>query len=275
VAAVPDIDLALGGHEHENWLLHRGATLTPIVKADANVRTLAVVTMAFPEGRRPEVSVRLQPVTSDTAADAAVDAEVTRWTTRAFEAFRATGFEPTRVVATLPHSLDGRQSAVRNRSGNLTALIADAIAREADPVDVAIINGGTIRIDDELPAGPVTEYDVIRTLPFGGAVTKVSMPGSLLLRVLEAGVQNQGGGGYLHPRGITRTGDTWMVADRPLNPSTRYTVAMPEFLLTGREANMEFLTRTHPLIGHVQDLRDIRQALIAEFSARFPVTPPR
>jgi 5'-nucleotidase len=275
VAAVPDIDLALGGHEHENWLLHRGAHLTPIVKADANVRTLAVVTMAFPEGRRPEVSVRLQPVTSDTAADAAVDAEVTRWTTRAFEAFRATGFEPTRVVATLPHSLDGRQSAVRNRSGNLTALIADAIAREADPVDVAIINGGTIRIDDELPAGPVTEYDVIRTLPFGGAVTKVSMPGSLLLRVLEAGVQNQGGGGYLHPRGITRTGDTWMVADRPLNPSTRYTVAMPEFLLTGREANMEFLTRTHPLIGHVQDLRDIRQALIAELSARFPVTPPR
>jgi 5'-nucleotidase len=140
---------------------------------------------------------------------------------------------------------------------------------------VAIINGGTIRIDDELPAGPVTEYDVIRTLPFGGAVTKVLMPGSVLSKVLEAGQLNLGGGGYLHADGVTREGDTWVVAGRPLNPSARYTVAMPEFLMTGREANMSFLTRTHALIANVEDLRDIRQALITELSARFPVTPPR
>ena len=61
----------------------------------------------------------------------------------------------------------------------------------------------------------------------------------------------------------------------PLNPSTRYTVAMPEYLMTGREANMPFLTRTHALIGHIEDLRDIRQALIAELSAKFPVKLPQ
>jgi len=271
VTAVPDIDVALGGHEHENWLIHRGARLTPIVKADANVRTLALVTMTFPKGARPEVSVRLKPITSEITADSVVDAEVTRWTTTAFDAFRSAGFEPTRVVATLPSSLDGRQSAVRNRPGSLTKVIADALAREAAPVDVAIINGGTIRIDDELPAGPVTEYDVIRTLPFGGAVTRVSMPGSLLVKVLEAGMQNQGNGGYLNTWGITKEGDRWMVQGRPLGPSVRYTVAMPEFLMTGRETNMAFLTRTHPLIGHITDLRDIRQALITELATTFPV----
>ena len=42
---VPEIDLILGGHEHENWVIERGPNFTPIVKADANVRTVAVVTI--------------------------------------------------------------------------------------------------------------------------------------------------------------------------------------------------------------------------------------
>jgi 5'-nucleotidase len=30
-----------------------------------------------------------------------------------------------------------------------------------------VFNSGAIRIDDVLPAGPITQYDVIRMLPFG------------------------------------------------------------------------------------------------------------
>ncbi len=270
VTAVPEIDVALGGHEHENFLLYRGSDLTPIVKADANVRTVAVITMTFPEGGRPAIAVRLQPITDAITADATVDAEVRRWTTLAFDAFRKDGFQPDRVVATLPYSLDGRQFAVRNTTGNLTKVIMDALAREAKP-DVVIMNGGSIRIDDELPPGPVTEYDVIRILPFGGAVTRVSMPGSVLLKVLDAGEKNIGTGGFLSTWGLTKDRDRWMVQGKPLNPSTRYTVAMPEYLMTGREANLPFLTRTNPLIRPVEDLRDIRQALIAELAATFPV----
>ncbi|HUR19225.1 MAG TPA: bifunctional metallophosphatase/5'-nucleotidase [Vicinamibacterales bacterium] len=270
VTAVPEIDLSLGGHEHENFLLYRGSALTPIVKADANVRTLAIITMTFPDRARPAISVRLQPITDAITADATVDAEVKRWTTTAFDAYRKDGFQPDRVVATLPHSLDGRQFAVRNTTGNLTMVIMDALAREAKP-DVVIMNGGSIRIDDELPAGPVTEYDVIRILPFGGAVTRVTMPGSLLLKVLDAGEKNVGTGGFLSTWGVAKDRDRVMVQSKPLNPSTRYTVAMPEYLMTGREANLPFLTRTNPLIRPVEDLRDIRQALIAELSAKFPV----
>lgn len=274
VTAVPEIDLSLGGHEHENFLLYRGSDLTPIVKADANVRTVAVITMKFPDGGRPEISVRLQPITDAITADATVDAEVKRWTTMAFDAYRKDGFQPDRVVATLPYALDGRQFAVRNTTGNLTRVIMDALAREAKP-DVVIMNGGSIRIDDELPAGPVTEYDVIRILPFGGAVTRVSMPGSVLLKVIDAGEKNVGTGGFLSTWGLSRDRDRWMVQGKPLNPSTRYTVAMPEYLMTGREANLSFLTRTNPLIRPVEDLRDIRQALIAELAAQFPVKPPQ
>jgi 5'-nucleotidase / UDP-sugar diphosphatase len=269
VTVVPEIDLALGGHEHENFVVRRGANLTPIVKADANVRTVAVITMTFPEGKRPAIDVRLQPITDQIAANPKVDAEVNRWTTTAFDAYRKDGFQPDRVVATLPHSLDGRQVAVRNMTGNLTSAILDALMREAR-TDVVIMNGGSIRIDDELPPGPVTEYDVIRILPFGGAVTRVSMPGSVLQKVFDAGERNVGTGGFLSAKGAVKNGDRWIIQGKPLNPSTRYTVAMPEYLMTGREANLSFLTRTHPLIGHIEDLRDIRQVLIAELAATFP-----
>ena len=275
VTAVPDIDVSLGGHEHENWLIYRGAGLTPIVKADANVRTLAIVSLAFPDRGRPEVSVRLRAVTSEITPDTIVDAEVTRWTTTGFNAFKADGFQPERVIATLTAPLDGREATVRNRPGNLTTLLTEAIAKATGPVDVAIMNGGSIRIDDELPPGPVTEYDVIRVLPFGGAVTRASMPGSLLARVLDVGLTNQGSGGYLHAWGAVKQNGKWLVQGKPLNPSLRYNVGLTDFLLSGREVNLAFLTRTNPLIRDVQDKADIRQVLIAQMSAAFPVTPPR
>jgi len=264
--------VSLGGHEHENWLIYRGADLTPIVKADANVRSLAVVTLAFPEGQRPRVSVRLEPITDAVATDATVDAQVQRWTTAAFDAFRRDGFTPDRVVAQLTTSLDGREATVRNRSGNLTDLLTAALAAEGG-TDVALMNGGSIRIDDELPTGPVTEYDVIRVLPFGGNVVSLTMGGSLLARVLDVGVTNQGTGGFLHAHGVTRQGNRWLVKGKPLNPSLRYSVTTTDFLMTGRETNLDFLTRIHPLVRDVKDLRDIRLALIAELSKQFPPKP--
>lgn len=273
VAAVPEIDVSLGGHEHENWLIYRGPNLTPIVKADANVRSLAVLSLTFPEGRRARVDVRLEPITDAVTEDAVVAAEVTRWTNTAFAAFRQDGFTPDRVIATLTTSLDGREATVRNRPGNMTDTITAALASEAGVVDVAIMNGGSIRIDDELPAGPVTEYDVIRVLPFGGNIVSLTMGGSLLARVLDVGVTNQGTGGFLHARGVTRQGNRWMVQGKPLNPALRYSVVTTDFLMSGRETNLDFLTRTHPLVRDVKDLRDIRLALIAELAKQYPPKP--
>jgi len=273
VVAVPEIDVSLGGHEHENWLIYRGPHLTPIVKADANVRSLAVLSMTFPEGQRAKVNVRLEPITNVVTEDAGVAAEVTRWTDTAFAAFRQDGFMPDRVIATLTTSLDGREATVRNRPGNMTDTITAALASEAGAVDVAIMNGGSIRIDDELPAGPVTEYDVIRVLPFGGNIVSLTMGGSLLARVLDVGVTNQGTGGFLHARGVTRQGNRWVVQGKPLNPALRYSVVTTDFLMSGRETNLDFLTRTHPLVRDVKDLRDIRLALIAELAKQYPPKP--
>lgn len=265
VSAVPGIDLVLGGHEHENWLMYRGARFVPVVKADANVRSLAIVSLTFgAAGTRPEVAVRLMPIDATIAADPAVDAIVMQWVARGFDGFRRQGFTPEAIVATTTEPLDGRESIVRNRAGRLTDTIAEAIAHEAGSVDVALFNAGSIRIDDVLPPGAITEYDIIRILPFGGKVVKASVDGELLARVLDTGVDNEGTGGYLHAWGARRENGAWLVQGKPIDPARRYVVAMTDFLLSGGEANLSYLTRANAQVHDVVELRDIRRAVIEE-----------
>ena len=249
---VPEIDVILGGHEHENWLIERGPRFTPIVKADANVRTVAVVTLRFPrKGARPAVTACLERIDATIQEGRRTSAEVRKWTELGFEGFRKDGFDPAVVVTTIAAPLDGREAAVRNGATALTSLITDAMKAEAK-TDIAIFNGGSIRIDDVLPAGPVTQYDIIRVLPFGGKIVKATFTGALLSKVLQIGQQNVGTGGYLHTAGVPAT----------IDPAARYTLAISDFLLTGGEANLEFLTRTNAEISDVAEFRDIRMAVI-------------
>ena len=125
---------------------------------------------------------------------------------------------------------------------------------------IAVFNAGSIRIDDVVTPGPVTEYDVIRVLPFGGKMVKATFTGALLSRILQIGVQNRGTGGYLQVSGVPAT----------IDPAGRYTLTTSDFLLTGGEANLGFLTRQNPDISDITDLRDIRLAVIDEIKRRFP-----
>jgi 5'-nucleotidase/UDP-sugar diphosphatase len=258
---VPEIDLILGGHEHENWLIERGPHFTPIVKADANVRTVAVVTLRIPRtGARPVVSARLERIDDRIREHPRTAAEVRKWTEVGFQGFKADGFDPAGVITTVTVALDGRESAVRNRSTSLTELITDAMRHEA-ATEIGIFNGGSIRIDDVLSPGRVTQYDVIRVLPFGGKVLKATFTGALLSHVLQVGEQNKGTGGFLHAAGLPAA----------IDPKAHYTLAISDFLLTGGEANLGFLTRQNPDVSDVSELRDVRMAVIDELKKRFPV----
>jgi 5'-nucleotidase / UDP-sugar diphosphatase len=271
VAAVPEIDLVLGGHEHENWLIRRGSRFTPIVKADANARSIAFVTMTFGlPGARPTVEAKFTTIDAAVPSSPAVEVRVASWIARAFEAFRKDGFAPETTVAITREALDGRESTVRNRPTKLTEIIANAIAREAGS-SIGVFNTGSVRIDDELPAGPITEYDIIRVLPFGGPVLKAALTGALLARVLDIGLGNQGTGAYLQTStGVVRTSAGWTINGVPLDPARAYELGIADFLLTGAAANLEFLTRTHPAVSNIQELRDVRRAVIDELKRTYP-----
>ena len=264
--AIPDIDLILGGHEHENYLLQRGAHFTPIIKGDANVRTVAVVRVEVgARGTRPRVHSTLVPITGSLTTDSVVGAEVQRWIDRAFAGYRAQGFAPESVVAVLRAPLDGRESVVRTRAGALSDAILAGMRAEAPDAEVAIFNGGSIRIDDVVPSGPITQYDVIRILPFGGNIVRAELSGALLRRVLQVGRANAGSGGYLHVAGATLDAAGGVhVGDVPVADGRYYTVVLTDFLLTGNEVGLSFLRRGAEGVRAVHELRDIRQALMAQ-----------
>jgi 5'-nucleotidase / UDP-sugar diphosphatase len=265
VETLPEIDLVIGGHEHEDFQLWRGPDLTPIVKADANARTVYVHDFVFNTAtRKLEIVSRLRKINSDIPEDPAVAARIKGWVEKAFAGFREQGFEPERLVATVPDPLDGTEASVRNRATRLTNLIAQGMLHSIPNAEWAVYNSGSIRIDDVLLPGNISEYDIIRTLPFGGIVLAVDMKGALLQRVLDQGVANTGTGGFLQ---------TVSTSDQPIQPDRTYLVAINDFLLTGRETGLPYLTRDNP------DLKvrptgapniDIRKALIAELQRQYP-----
>jgi 5'-nucleotidase len=267
---IPELDLIIGGHDHENVQVWRGPGLTPIVKADANARTVYVLRLRYDfEMERLETDVELRLITDEIPDDPATAAVVEEWLDRAWDGFRQSGFQPEQQVVTIDEPLDGRESAVRNHPTALTKLIAAGMRSAAGDVDLAMFNSGSIRIDDFLPPGPVTQYDVIRVMPFGGTILTVEMTGGLLDSVLTQSVANKGTGGYLQIDGATQDGVMWRVGDDFLLPRQTYRVAVNDFLVSGREANLGYLTLDDPRIRQVAEHGDIRMAAIAELKRRY------
>ncbi len=284
-ATVDGVDLVLGGHEHENVRAYRGPRLVPVLKADANARTVYVhrvtVHRALPRGAagRVEIASDLVAVTDALPDDPAVAAEVARWVEAGSAGFRADGFEPTRIVTTTTEELDGRESTVRARPAVLGQLVAEAFRMAtatagAAPAEIALFNSGSVRVDDVLPAGPFTEYDAIRVLPFGGEVVTVRMPGALLTRVLAQGEANVGTGGFLQTAGLERTATGWTAGGQPIDPARVYTVASSDFLVSGRETGLDYLNaETNPDVSLVGRHGDVRRALINQLARVYG--PPR
>lgn len=102
------------------------------------------------------------------------------------------------VIGTSQVDLDGTRDSVRSTESNQGNLIADsqlwqaqelAAEFDVDPPQVALQNGGGIRNDAVIPAGPVTELDTFDMVPFPNFVTVVpDVPRSQFKEILENAV---------------------------------------------------------------------------------------
>ena len=260
----PQIGLLLGGHEHVNYQNWRG-NFTPILKADANVRSVYVVDLYFdPQTGKTEIKPTFVPINDTLTEDPSVKAVVDKWMSIAFAAFREQGFEPEAVVTTTTETLDGLESSVRTRKTNLTKLIAQSLLRPYPEAELSLYNSGSIRIDDVLPAGQITVYDIIRVLPFGGKVQLAAIKGDLLLKALNQGTTNTGSGGFLQSANVQQTNGTWLINDVSVDPKKTYKLAINDFLASGKEHGLDYLKPGNPdfTIINPGENTDIRQLVI-------------
>ena len=153
---------------------------------------------------------------------------------------------------------------MRSSQTNLSELIANSLLQPYPDAELSLYNSGSIRIDDVLPAGQITVYDIIRVLPFGGNIQLATIKGSLLRKALDQGLANIGSGGYLQSANTKHSDGTWRINDVPINDAQIYTLAINDFLTSGKERGLEFLTADNPdfTIINQGEAYDIRQLVI-------------
>jgi 5'-nucleotidase len=257
---LPGLALIIGGHDHENMYYKVGKTV--IAKADANAKTAYLHRLQVaPQAKKWKINSRLIAITPALADEPRTAATVQKWQQIAEKSFADMGFNPSEVVTVTREPWDGLEKSVRNAPTNLSKLIVEAVKVAIPDADAAVINTGSIRVDDKLE-GNITQYDIVRILPFGGGLSKMKITGALLLDVLEGGVKNKGLGGYLVHAGITKSSNgEWLIANKPIDKAKTYTLASTDFLVSGKEFNLEFFNAQNPQISDLQiftDKSDIR-----------------
>jgi 2',3'-cyclic-nucleotide 2'-phosphodiesterase (5'-nucleotidase family) len=231
---LPEIPLIMGGHEHTNRLIPIGNC--KIAKADANAKSAYVHRLEYnTKTKKLAITSELIPINEQTGEDETVAKIVQKWNVLLDEKLKEILPNPGEVIYTAKIPLDGRDTPIRSIQTNLGIIIAESMAFGFDnKVDCALVNGGSIRIDDQLQ-GNVTGVDIFRVLPYGGQVLKVKIKGELLQRVLKYGKLKAGSGAYLQRYNAEYNEKTklWIVNGKPIKSNKTYTVAFSDYLLKG------------------------------------------
>jgi 5'-nucleotidase len=198
----PRLDLILGGHEHQaqdSVISNRH-----VVKADANARSAQFVTVwgGKSKWRQATGLVRIDPrLPPDTAA------------ARVIEAWRDSlnrQLGPVSEVGRTSTTIDSSSSEWRRRESLLGDLVTDAM-RSGTGADVALLNTGTLRLDNAIRPGPITNHQLEAVFPFADQTRVVTFPlsGAGVRRLLEHGVSRGvlGSGGFLQVSGVSFTFD--------------------------------------------------------------------
>ncbi len=261
-----EIPFIMGGHEHNAMLVKEGETT--IAKADANAKSMYIHTFTFNTDTKALTGdSELFFIDDKVASDPKVEAIVGKWTGLLDEKIKEIIDDPNEIIYTAKSPLDGTDSASRSIQTNLGDIITQAMAwAYNNNVDAALVNGGSIRVDDMLPAA-VSGMDIFRALPFGGNVVKVALKGKLLKKVLDYGKSKRGKGAYLQRYNVTEDQQgNWLIAGKLINSNKTYNVAFSDFLLKGYD--IPFLTPDNKGVLSVyrpeetEPAGDVRKAII-------------
>lgn len=262
---IPEIPLIMGGHEHTNRSVSVGSTL--ITKADANAKTVYIHKISYDKKiKKAHITSTLKEINKSVPSDRKIATIVAKWQAELKSKIKEIIPNPEEIIHTAKIPLDGRDTPIRSVQTNLGKVITQSMSFAFDDtVDCALVNGGSIRIDDTLE-GAITAVDIFRVLPYGGKVLKVEINGRLLQRVLDYGALAAGTGAYLHRFNVDKVRKKWHIQNKEINHKKIYRVAFSEYLLKGFD--IPFLTAdSKGVIAVYEPLEtelgsDIRKAVI-------------
>jgi len=198
---IPDINVICGGHSHdllppgkEVAVQHVDGRQTVIVQAGAGGITLGVLRIRLHPDKHPAYTWLPREISASSAQCPHMLAFI--------DEYRSV-LPPTRAITITDTVIDCRSATLRSREAPIGNFIADSLRAHFN-TDVALYNGGGVRGDYMLPAGPITNMDVETMLPFGNKAVVASISGALLRQILEHSVAYlpQPWGGFLQISGL-------------------------------------------------------------------------
>ena len=240
---LPEIPLIMGGHEHN----HKNELIgnVKITKADANAKSAYIHHITFNKNSNETIlSSELKTINNSINDDLKVKKIVDKWLKIMEDQISMIVKKPYDIIYSTNIPLEGRDVPIRSQQTNLGNLIAKSMAFSYDnEVDCSLVNGGSIRIDDQL-IGDINSVDIFRVLPYGGPVLKVKIKGSLLKEVIEFGENASGSGAYLHRANIEINRGDIFIKNKKLMDSKIYSIAISDYLMKGLD--IPFLNSDHP-----------------------------
>lgn len=272
VARCADIDIIIGGHEHS--LLQSTSGGAPILKMTADARELGQIDLHISKdsGEVESIDWRIIPVTAQIKEDAQFASINRKYGTLLKEL--------SLVVGRTAVELDARSAIGRRQETNVGNFIADAF-RVSTRSDVGLMNGGSIRADEAIKPGPLTNRDVLSILPFKNRVVKVEISGAVLRETLEHGVarsaEDTEPGRFPQVSGVRFTFDASRPAGsrivdlsingRPLNEKAKYTLATSDYVALDGGDGYAMLKQGRVLIPREQGRFDsdvVKAAIVAQ-----------
>lgn len=292
-AAVPGLDMVVGGHSHTylsatdpdrdgpypTWVDRADGSMVPVVQAYAYSKYLGHAEVTFDDaGKLIYAGGNTLLLDGSVTPDAGLEAKV-KELAGPIDGLRA------QVVAESAAPIDGSRDSCRAMECQMGNLVADAMLdRVKDQgVTIAITNGGGLRAS--IDGGPVTMGEVLTVLPFQNTLSTFTVTGAQIVAGLENGVSQieEGAGRFPQVSGLKYTFDAKaapgsrisevLVAEGdsfvPIDPAKDYLAVSNNYVRRGGDGYKMFIDAKEAY-DFGPDLADVTAAYL---SAHAPYTP--
>ncbi|XP_076354101.1 mannosylglucosyl-3-phosphoglycerate phosphatase-like isoform X2 [Tachypleus tridentatus] len=174
---VDEIDLILGGHDHDYDI--RKVNGKYVIKSGTDFREFSKITLTF---NHLDIELNIDKI--DVTSKYEEDPDLKRGLEKYNDIVEG------KMDTLLGHfivDLDGRFSSIRTKETNLGNFVCD-IMLSSTHSDLAILNSGTLRSDRIHPAGDFIMRDLVTVLPMLDPLLVLSATGEQIWKALENGV---------------------------------------------------------------------------------------
>lgn len=276
--ALPEINLILGGHDHDPRTFFVGQTM--IHKSGVDATYLGVIDLHLNQDKKANKTNVMFEWKMIANAGQKPDPKVVKAINNFGIDFN--GFLQHKI-GTTESALDGREITVRNRENSVGNMIANAML-EYSNADVAFINGGFIRGNRLIPAGEqLTRSHILQMIPFPNRVIVLKLKGWQLKEVMEHSLSGRefdatfpqiSGMRIVYklskPKGARI--QCLEINGTPYNPEKIYNVATSDFLFSGGDGFGAYFIKYEAPVSY--DRSELINKVVMEYISNKKVVKP-